>query len=154
MELAQQCVSSLQGIAEVDRVAPSIRVRGRSATAVGTHDVDFVIARRKAQDAERLPSFHEQSLLPGSRRASRRSTSRLSDHTPDERHLVSRESRPRTTTSKACSCPLPRRVPSSPGDHGSANTGHEQCRWGRRTIDELHPENNALVGGAAVQAER
>ena len=51
MELAQQCVSSLQGIAEVDRVAPSIRVRGRSATAVGTHDVDF--AHSQAQGPRR-----------------------------------------------------------------------------------------------------
>jgi hypothetical protein len=65
MELAQQGVSSLQGIAEVDRVAPSIRVRGRSATAVGTHDVDFLIARHKAQNAERFPGFHEEKSTGG-----------------------------------------------------------------------------------------
>jgi hypothetical protein len=81
----QQCVSSLQGIVEGDRVAPSIRMRGRSATAVGMHDVDFLIARHKAQHTERLPSFHDESLLVRRRRVPRRSTCRSSERTPDER---------------------------------------------------------------------
>jgi hypothetical protein len=117
MELAQQGVSSLQGIAEVDRVAPSIRVRGRSATAVGTHDVDFLIARHEAQHLERFPSFHEESLPVGRRRVPRHSTCRSSEHTTDERRWSHEEiSRGlRRVKPVAPRSPLPRLVPSSLG---------------------------------------
>ena len=124
MELAQQCVPSLQGIAEGDRVAPSIGMRGRSSTAVGTHDVDFLIARHKAQHAERFPSFHEGSLLVGRRRVSRRSTCRSCYHTPDERrwsHEKVSRGLPLVKLVAPRSLASHRRPP---GDHGSAHTGH------------------------------